>query len=307
MNQIASIISCGAVIENMKIAGSMFGLDADIEILPEGEKSDLMAKVVFKAEDIESDPLSGFIWERCTNRKFYSGKSLSEADLVKVKESISIIPGARLHIISDRDKLKDVARMVYKADRIRTEHRPLHEHLNKMIRFTLQDAEEKRDGFPLKNLEAGLAGELFLKMTRPWIVMSMANRSGLGRMVAMHAKMGVLRSSGVGLITVDGTNNEHFLMGGRALERAWLTLTRLGISFQPMAAVNLFRMRWLLEGELNFLPGHRSLLKYVWRTYQEVFPEVDFTSEGHIMLFRFGYGKPIRQRTLRKGLTGLLN
>ncbi len=300
VNQIASVISCGAVIENMKIAGSMFGLDADIEILPEEGNSDFMAKIVFKAEDMESDPLSGFIWERCTNRKFYSGKNIPDADLVKVKDAISLIPGTRLHIISDRDKLKDIARLVYKADRIRTEHRPLHEHLNKMIRFTLQDAEEKRDGFPLKNLEAGLAGELFLKTTRPWFVMSMANRLWIGRMVAMHAKMGVLRSSGVGLITVDGTKNENFLMGGRSLERVWLTLTRLGIYFQPMAAVNLFWMRWLLEGENDFLPGHRSLLKQVWRTYQEVFPEVDFTSEGHIMLFRFGYGKPIKQRTIRK-------
>lgn len=306
MNQIASVISCGAAIENIKIAASMFGLKADVKILPEGEKSDLMAKVIFKPENVESDPLSGFVWERCTNRKFYSQNALPEADLVKAHEAVSRIPGARLHIITDRDKLKSIAKMVYQADRIRTEHRPLHEHLNNMIRFTIKDAEEKRDGFPLKNLEAGLAGELFLKMTRPWMVMSTVNHLGLGRMVAMHAKQGVLRSSGVGLITVEGMESKHFLDGGRALERLWLTLTRLGISFQPMAAVNLFWMRWLLGGELDFKPRHRLLLKQVWQTYQEVFPEVDFTSEGHVMLFRFGYGKPIRQRTIRKECQNLI-
>ena len=301
VNQIASIISCGAVIENMKIAATLFGLETEIRILPEGEKNrDLMAAVFFKSKDTESDPLSSIIWERCTNRKDYLKKALPEGEIVKAKEAVSLIPGTRLHIISDRKKIKSIADMVYLADRIRTEHRPLHDHLNKMIRFTIKEAQEKRDGFPLKNLEAGFAGEIFLKATRPWLVMSSANRLRIGRLVAMNARLGVLNASGVGLLTVKGTEIENFLSGGRALERLWLTFTRMGISLQPMAAVNLFRMRWFFGGELDFQPKHRDLLKHVWSTYKGLFPGVDFAAEGHVMLFRFGHGKQIKQRTLRK-------
>ena len=305
VHQIASIISCGAVIENMMIAATLFGLGTDVRVLPEDENSDLMATVVFKPEEVESDPLSSFIWERCANRKIYSKIAIPESDMAKIYEAVSLFPGVRLEVITDREQLKSIGDMVYRADRIRTEHRPLHEHLNNMIRFNLKDAEEKRDGFPLKNLEAGPAGELFLKVTRPWMVMNVINRLGIGRLVPMTARMGVLKSSGVGLLTVAGTDAENFLEGGRALERLWLTLSRLGISLQPMAPVNLFWMRWLLGGELDFQPKHRELLKRVWGMYKALFPGVDFTKEGHVMLFRFGYGKPIEQRTVRKELNQL--
>lgn len=300
VNQIASIISCGAVIENMKIAATLFGLETDIRILPQGSNCDLMASVTFKPADAESDPLSPFIWERCTNRKFFSKQAPPEEDMGKIRETVSLIPGASLHMITDVNRLKLLADMVYRADRIRTEHRALHEHLNRMIRFTVEDAEEKRDGFPLKNLEAGLLGEIFLKATKSWLVMNAANFLRIGRLVAVNAKMGVMNSAGAGLLTVEGTEVESFLAGGRALERLWLTFNRLGISFQPMASVNLFWMRWFLEGKLDFQPGHRSLLEKVWQTYKDLFPAIDFNTEGHVMLFRFGYGKPIKQRTIRK-------
>ena len=170
-----------------------------------------MASIAFKDENIGSDPLSAFIWDRCTNRKFYSTIAASEHDLRAARDAVSVFPGAKLHLVTDRDRLKPLARMVYLADRIRTEHRPLHEHLNRMIRFTRKEAIEKRDGFPLKNLEAGLAGEMFLKGTKSWPVMTLANHLGIGRAVAMHAKMSVTAASGVGLLTVPGTQTEDFL------------------------------------------------------------------------------------------------
>ncbi len=300
VQQIASIISCGAVIENLKIAATLFGLDSNIHLLPEGGGSDHMASVTFTDGEIESDPLSPFIWERCTNRKLFNKEVIPESNLETLSESVSMFPGVSLHLITGRERLKSVADMVYLADRIRTEHRPMHEHLNKMIRFTKKEAIDARDGFPLKNLEAGIAGEIFLKATRSWAAMTVANYLGVGRLVAMHAKMGILSSSGVGLVTVKGTGTKDLLIGGQALERTWLNLAKLGISFQPMAAVTLFWMRWLLSGENDFLPKHRPLLNRVWDAYKRLFPEVDFEADGHVLLFRFGVAKPIRQRTIRK-------
>ena len=45
INQIASIISCGAVLENMRIAASAFDLKANINHLPSGTEDDLMASM----------------------------------------------------------------------------------------------------------------------------------------------------------------------------------------------------------------------------------------------------------------------
>ena len=302
VRQIASIISCGAVIENMHLAANALGLDARIDYLPAGENSNHMATVSLLRPDHPGprDPLAGMLWERHTNRTFYGKKPVPESVIEALQTTIAPFPGARLHLITDKAKRIQMAKLVYKVDRIRTEHRPLHEHLCKMIRFTEAEALEKKDGLPLKNLEAGAAGELFLKTTRPWPIMNLANILGLGRMVAMHAMAGILNSSGVALLTVDGMKPRDFLTGGQALERLWLTLAQEELSMQPMTAITLFWLRWvLLSGKSGFSNSHQKLLNQVWINYRGLFPSVDFEQYGQVMLFRFGYGKPVRYGTHR--------
>ena len=75
---------------------------------------------------------------------------------------------------------------------------------------------------------------------------------------------------------------------------------------QPMAAVTLFWLRWQLEGEDGFSKRHRKLLRGVWEEYRALFPEVDFSREAHVILFRFGYAEGIRCRTLRKDVDSFL-
>ena len=62
----------------------------------------------------------------------------------------------------------------------------------------------------------------------------------------------------------------------------------------------------MLCGNQDFSPKHQTLLREVWRLYQELFPGIDFAAEGHVMLFRFGYANSIRQKTIRKEPTALL-
>jgi len=132
--------------------------------------------------------------------------------------------GTNFFLDLSMNAVKKFAKIIYQIDRIRTEHRPLHEHLMKMIRFTNEEVMRTKDGLPLKNLEAGVAGEIFMKATKPWVVMNTFNKLGIGRMVALHSYQGIINSSGVGLFIVSGSDAEDFLKGGQALERIWLTL-----------------------------------------------------------------------------------
>jgi len=306
VRQIASIISCGCVIENMKIAASGFGLRADIQYLPEHSDINLMAVVSLTQGKCPKDRLADCLWQRHTNRKLYKRKSVPGSVLDSLHESILSIPGTKLHFITKPDDLKKLARMIYQVDRIRTEYRPLHEHLMEMIRFTDHEALEKKDGFPLKNLEAGVAGELFLKATRPWAIMNIVNKIGLGRMVAFQSYKGIINSSGAALLTVDGQEDKKFLMGGQALERTWLTLSSLGLDMQPMTAVTLFYLRWILNGKGEFQKKHQKVLGDIEKSYLSLFSDFDFKNEGQVMLFRFGYGDPIQCRTLRIGASDMM-
>jgi molybdopterin/thiamine biosynthesis adenylyltransferase len=307
INQLASVISCGAVLENMRVAATAFGLEAEIDYLPSAGKDDLMAFMKLVYSGVRTDALFESIWRRRTNRKFYEKRALPPSVLDDLRKATGDrYPGVRLHFITDRSDLREAARMIYNVDRIRTEHRPLHEHLCRMIRYSHEEAMEKRDGLPLKNLEAGPAGELFLKVTRPWWLMNLMNRIGVGRLVAFHSYQGILHASGVGVLTVPGMKTEDFLKGGQALERLWLTLTHKGLAVQPMTAITLFWLRWQLEGQENFSRRHRRLLRDVWAEYRRLFPEMDFSKEWHVLLFRFGYWEEVKYGTLRKNVESFL-
>lgn len=304
--QMASMISCGAVIENIQTAASMFGLSAKIHPFPLEKDHRLVATVSLEHTDCDSDPLAQMIWHRQTNRRLFKDTAIAQTDQLKMQACVSTYPGIRLHLLMERTQIKKLAKIIFQVDRIRTEHRPLHEHLNKMIRFTPHASLLNKDGLPLENLEAGLMGEVFLKATRPWWVMNIVNKIGMGRMVAMHSLQSIMKSAGAGLITVPGVRAEDFLHGGRALERLWLTCTQLGISFQPMTAITLFWLRWAVEGPGEFSESHRILLSSVWKEYEALFPKVDFEKDGHIMLFRMGYADPPKHGTYRKDLKSFL-
>jgi sulfur-carrier protein adenylyltransferase/sulfurtransferase len=300
--QMASVISCGAVLENMHIAATTFGLEGDITYLPESGNQDCLARMDLQSTDQQKDPLHDVIWKRCTNRKLYAKKPLPQALITDLNVQATSQGGSRLHFLTDRPDIDKLARIIYKVDRIRTEHRGLHEHLQHMIHYDDEEALRRRDGFPIGNLEAGRAGEMFLKFTRPWPVMNIANRIGLGRMVAQRSRQAARASSAAMLLTVPASDVKAFLHGGQAMERVWLCLTQNGLSAQPMAAITLFWLRWKLEGDREFSPKHRKLLSKVWNDWRDLFRTVDFEKEWPLMLFRVGYGKSIMCHTLRKDI-----
>ena len=214
--------------------------------------------------------------------------------------SLDQFPEMELKLYHTREDIRTIARLVYQADRTRVTTRGLHEQLMRMIRFSAEDVLHKRDGFPLPNLEAGLGGELFLRLTRDWSIMKWFNRLGLSRIVPLIAYQGMLNASLVGLLKCPDTRAETLIEGGRALERLWLTATRKGLSFQPMTAITLFWMRWRMQ-QLDALGEKQArLLQSLWPAYHDIFAVPPDSPEGHVMLFRIGIGRPVACRTLRK-------
>jgi molybdopterin/thiamine biosynthesis adenylyltransferase len=299
VNQVASLISCGAVLENIKIAASSLGMEVLIKYDPNLRQNDRVASIDLIPGKTKKNPLADFIWERHTNRKPFKKSQVAPEILKSVESAVASVPGAQIKFITDRKKLKKLARVIYKIDRIRTEHRPLHEHLMSMIRFTQREALEKRDGFPLKNLEAGLVGELFLKATKPWSVMNIANKIGVGRLVALNAWQGMKNSSGAGLLLMDKIDDQGFIQGGRALEKTWLTLASHGIQLQPMTAATLFYLRLTLKqnNKSGFLKQH--ILISLQNEYYTLFHLSGKKDQAQILLFRFGEAANIVNKTLR--------
>lgn len=298
--QVASVIACGAAAENIRIAATLFGLDTHLEVCADPDAESVSARLVLEPTRMAADPLHDWLWKRHTNRKPFFGARLSPIVVESLHRALEDHSGAQLHMVQEAKRLKDLARLVYFVDRIRTEDRRLHEHLHHMIRRSTAEAMRTRDGFPLKNLEAGRLGEMFLRLSRPWTVMSVLNRLGVARAVALHSAQAMRQAASAGLLTVSGTTLEDFFHGGRFLQRIWLSATAHGLAFQPMTAVTLFWTRYQREGLTAFLPKHHLLLKRTFALYQELFPDLDFSRAGHVMLFRLGHAQPISTPTLRR-------
>ncbi|MGQ9505958.1 MAG: ThiF family adenylyltransferase [Thermogutta sp.] len=301
VEQVASVIACGAAAENIRIAATLFGLDTHLEVCVDATAESMCARLVLEPSNIIAcDPLHDWLWKRHTNRKPFLGTRVSPIVVESLLRACDVRSGAQLHVVQEKKRLKDLARLVYLVDRIRTEDRRLHEHLHHMIRRSTTEAMRTRDGLPLKNLEVGRAGEVFLRLSRPWAVMSVLNRLGAARAVALHSAQAMRQAAAAGLLTVSGTAPQDFFHGGRSMQRIWLTATAYGLAFQPMTAVTFFWTRYQREGFSSFLPKHRRLLERAFALYHDLFPDVDFSRAGHAMLFRLGYALPISTPTLRR-------
>ncbi|GFK93914.1 tRNA threonylcarbamoyladenosine dehydratase [Fundidesulfovibrio magnetotacticus] len=294
--QLASVIACGAAVQNVVSSAPDTGLRALFELLPDPADRDCMAEIRLEPSVAVPDVLSETVWTRCTNRRPYFRRSV---DSYSVKRLVESAEPSRLIVVHDPKRLRELAGLVYLADRIRVERRDLHEHFTSMTRFTPPDGAGHDDGLPLKNLHAGAAGEAFLRLTRPWWAMRVANTVGLGRLVALHSRLGMLSSPLAGLLCAEQADVEGFLKGGMGMERVWLMATRLGLALQPMTAITLFWLRWRLEGPDAFSKAHRTLLEKVWQGFEKLFPELGAAC-WPVMLFRAGHARPISQGTPRR-------
>lgn len=308
VGQAASLVSCGAVLENMDIAARTCSMTPQIEEPSVSDTGQVKVKMSLKPEAQAYEHfLHDAIWLRSTNRKMYSKRAVSSGVWESVSCSLSCLPGVGFKWINKADELNVFSEVVRYSDRLRVENRSLHEHLVHMTRYTQAEAESSGDGLPLKNLEAGIAGEFFLKATRRWAVMKAANDLGLSKAVTAHAADSILKSGGVGYITASGTSETAFLEAGRAFQRVWLYFTHLGVQFQPVAAPSLFRLRQLIEGDESFEnQSHVSLLSNkVWPRLERLFS--GFEGDIPVMFFRVGFAPSVKYGTYRRPLDSFLD
>ncbi len=304
LDQSASTISCGAAVENMVLAAQACGFDPMVS-LNEQNESGLTVKVCLEKDDNLHEPqLFDSIWKRCTNRKPFEKTPVVTGIWNNVSEAVSDLNGVSLQWLSERSQLDVFSKAVSLADRVRAERKDLHEFLFDKIRFSRQEAAETRDGLPLDNLEAGIAGNCFLKALKNWPVAKVLNSMGASKGIAKIAEQGVLHSGGIGLICTDSYDRESVFRAGRAIQRSWLMFTHYGIEFQPIAAPALFRMRVLENGSECFSPKHRELIEETWPIIEECFP--GFTNKKPILFFRIGFGKSIKYGTYRRSLASFI-
>ncbi len=308
VGQRATYLSSGALFENILIASRALEIEPEFKIYPhkDVDPNNPIASIKFKEKgEVSKERINLYpaIGTRSTNRKPYKRTPLDSQEIKALVREAQGVEGAMLSLITDKRLKKQVASLVFKADIIRVERRDLHEFLYSTIRWNQDEINKKRDGMPIRSLEAGFGGDLFLRFCEPWPVMNFFNKIGVGRAVAMHAKKSITDSGAVGLLSISGNSPYEFFNAGRALERIWLCATSLGLSMQPVTAITLFFLRVSLEGDRAFSIKHRNIISEIRPKWQSIWKDILKGERSEALLFRIGRcPSPPTARAVRKPL-----
>jgi hypothetical protein len=291
-----SMIALGAALENLCLAAQQKGWQPRVEGPPE--------RLTIRFLPVGTpDPLFAFLAQRATCRKPFARQAVAPEALHELEAALHDHPETALRWVSDRDGIWRVAKLTAATDRIRFEYPSFHEELHRQLRLTPAEVETTRDGLDFRTLELPPPAAWVLRWLRPWKRMSFLNRLGLSRLFAVQSAL-LIRSTGtIGLLSTRRHTRDGYLDAGRALQRVWLTATKLGLAFHPLGSVPIFLSRLTrLEGE-GLRPEHRRALERVQHELCRVFPAC--AGEALVLLFRLGRADPPTARSLRRAVSAV--
>lgn len=243
------IISCGAALHHLRFAARALGLEADIERLPEGPDSDLLARVRFRHGEPSPTPSEDLdtLRIRCTDRRRFTSWPVPDAEL-EALASEAIEAEACAFAVTDVGLKFRSERLVNSAHDTRAREGSALDEQNRWL------ARGHRDGIPVTVLPArSQAQSLPRSRFLPGLVTETRDNV----------------ESGDGLVVLGGTDDkpEAWLRTGEALSALWLRAVRAGMSVVPLSLpVEVEEMREDLYNQVlsrAFLP--HLLVRIGWQ------------------------------------------
>lgn len=295
---IGTLVSLGAIIENIVITASHFGYESSVSLHPNKNDSTHIANIVLiKHIETKKDSLYPYITKRITNRKKYHDTPLSseqKKSLINVPEKLKI--GA-IKIIDDYTKKNYLAKLLNNNEKLLFRNKLLHDGLFGYFRWTKKEADEEKDGLYVKTLEFSFTDILMLRFLKSWTFAKIFRVLGLSKIMSWKVARKYKASAAICAITVKGNSDEDFLNGGRVLERVWLKATQLGLSVQPAFGLVLLGQRVQSNKAEMFSSEQIILIKDVFKKLNDVFETGDDTIA---MILRIGIGDNPSARSNRK-------
>ncbi len=306
VKNIASLVTFGAVIENIIIAAEHFGYKASISYFPHGHQESIVANIRFdqQPQKIE-EGLFPWIKKRMVNRKFYSWERIDKKNKETLLKIVDNYPGTHLHWTESKQDIKKLATIVATGDRILFEHPELHGALFRWIRWSKEEEEKTKDGMGLDVLELNPVQQHLFPILASWKRMRILNRFGLSWFASTQSYRLLRSAPAACLITTDGTDRLSYLTGGRLMQRIWLTTSSLGIAFQPMTGITFLISIQNLAGGSGLNPVHQGQIMSIQDRLKDIFPFDK--GNGLIMLFRMGWASSPTAHSIRRPVEEVLS
>lgn len=302
-------VALGAAWENSVLRAHELHWEVESKLFPCGQVSPLVVTMRFARDRLphgEShafDEMARYVDLRQTVRLLGPRHPIDAGALEQLAAVAASVPGAQIRWLTSDDDLAAVGELLGASDRIRFLNPELHRHLMSELRFNAQEADETGDGLAVDSLGLSPADRAGIHVMRSWENLKLLRQWNLGSNLKKMSRKYVAAASAVGLLTMP-SSGEAFVLGGRAVERVWLTATRLALGLHPMTALPylLARLRRGRGADLDEFTSRelRSLLQQ----YLDLLGLGDPCAE--VMLFRLTPGLGPQPRANRRELKEIL-
>ena len=298
-----SQISVGALLENICIAASGHSLLADIAYRAESDEERPAFDVRFTHDpDLHPDPLIDHIPNRSVQRRPYSTKPLTAAE----KNELAASLGARHHVLwveGLKGKLS-VAGILSKSGKLRLTIPEAYQVHRRIIQWGARYSEDR-----VPDRALGLDGATLLLMR--WVMGSWARveffNTFLGGTILPRIELDILPALGCAAhfaIVYDSKPQSvaDYVLAGRALQRFWLTATKLGLQLQPEMSPLIFRAyakSGIPVSARKGAPGEAA------KVAEALDLALSGSADHTVFMGRIGTGKPADARSQRLNLERL--
>lgn len=297
----ASQTSVGALLENIAIAAQSEGLMADFSLV--NPAAELLVDVRFSAlsQPLEPSPLLPYIKTRSVQRRPLATRLLMPMH----KQALEAAVGEAYRVIwfEGRQKKWQVARLLLRAAGIRLTIPEVYKVHKKIIHWGVQFSPDR---IPDQALGADALTTKMMKWAlHSWARIKTLNRYFGGTLMPKIQLdlVPALRCAAHFVIVANQPREAtgDFLSGGRAMQRFWLTATKLGLQLQPEMTPLIFST-YAREGRC-FTEDVDKL-----GDADTVRLELDALTSGEVdavFMGRIGFGVSASSRSLRKSLEQL--
>jgi hypothetical protein len=302
--QRGSMIAHGALIENIFIIASKKGFRTNLELFPNNQEPNLIAKIDFKKDDhkYEYENLYPFILKRTTNRRPFKKITLKEIDKTALENFSKSIPNKEFEFVffADKEVIKEVAGPFSAGDKVLFDNAFVHRDLFTNINWTIEEEKERKEGLYVGTKELSFLDKIILKYVfSNWkLIKKLNGKIGLLTKIAEKRESLYRKCSAIGLIVSEGNSSTDFVKSGRILQRLWLTATSLGLSFQPVS-VGLMYLGQNIEKE-NPKELTTDQVEYVKKAYEKIKSVFHIEDKTPTFSFRLGYAGDPTASSLKK-------
>ncbi|AYY14096.1 Rv1355c family protein [Actinobacteria bacterium YIM 96077] len=287
-----SYVAIGAALFNARVAAARHGILGGAEIFPRGLDQGPVATLRFTDG---SDPELASLYEpmlsRVSNRRLTEYRPLPHGAPQALADAARA-EGAHAHVVTDRERLRDLAELFGESDRLRYLTPHLHEELMRELRWP--GSESVDWGLDVRTLELDPSDLAKLDVAQRADVMSVLAEQDLGRALGESTRDRLLGSSALLVVTINDADPGAYVRGGQAVERTWIQAEQLGLSVQVISPLFIYAVSDHDYEELS--ARYRDQL----RELREKFDHLTGIDDQTIAItMRIGYAPGISARSQR--------